>query len=122
MSNLLHRQLSSFGVLLLTLSSLSPVLSVYGVGGQVLQQAGTGAAGLFLLGLAAAVVWAMVYAELGSAFPYAGGDYVGVGTVLGIEWTGEIAELGPEAKGGKVGDRVMGSGGAAFAGSLPPCP
>ncbi len=89
MSNLLHRQLSSFGVLLLTLSSLSPVLSVYGVGGQVLQQAGTGAAGLFLLGLAAAVVWAMVYAELGSAFPYAGGDYVGVGTVLG-GWAGMV--------------------------------
>jgi NADPH2:quinone reductase len=39
----------------------------------------------------------------------------GVGTVLGMEWAGEIAELGPEAKGVKVGDRVMGSGGAAFA-------
>jgi len=85
----LHRRLSSFGVLLLTLSSLSPVLSIYGVGGQVLQQAGTGAAGLFLLGLAAAVVWAMVYAELGSAFPYAGGDYVGVGTILG-GWAGVV--------------------------------
>src|SRR5258708_6222902 len=39
----------------------------------------------------------------------------GVGTVLGMEWAGEIAELGPEAKGIKVGDKVMGSGGAAFA-------
>src|SRR6202795_4429028 len=39
----------------------------------------------------------------------------GVGMVLGIEWAGEIAELGPDAKGVKVGDRVMGSGGAAFA-------
>jgi len=87
--NGLHRQLSSFGVLLLTLSSLSPVLSVYGVGGAVLQQAGTGSVGLFLLGLAAAVVWALVYAELGSAFPYAGGDYVGVGRVLG-GWAGLV--------------------------------
>src|SRR6185437_5258820 len=79
----LQRQLSSLGVLLLTLSCLSPVFSIYGVGSDVLQHAGTGAAGLFMVGIAVAVVWALVYAELGSAFPYAGGDYVGVGTVLG---------------------------------------
>jgi NADPH2:quinone reductase len=35
--------------------------------------------------------------------------------VLGMEWSGEVAELGPDAKGVKVGDRVMGSGGQAFA-------
>src|SRR3981189_1281270 len=39
----------------------------------------------------------------------------GAGTVLGEGWDGEIAEVGPEAKGVKVGDGVMGSGGAAFA-------
>src|SRR5204862_1158023 len=32
-----------------------------------------------------------------------------------MEWAGEIAEVGPEARGIKVGDKVMGSGGAAFA-------
>src|ERR1700738_4574854 len=32
-----------------------------------------------------------------------------------MEWAGEIAGLGPEAKGVKIGDKVMGSGGAAFA-------
>jgi len=79
----LHRKLHSFGVLLLTLSCLSPVFSIYGVGSDVLQHAGTGAAGLFLLGIGVAAIWAVVYAELGSAFPYAGGDYVGVGAVLG---------------------------------------
>jgi amino acid transporter len=83
----LHRKLSSFGVLLLTLSCLSPVFSIYGVGADVLQHAGTGAALLFLIGIAAAVIWAVVYAELGSAYPYAGGDYVGVGTILG-PWAG----------------------------------
>lgn len=83
----LHRRLSSFGVLLLTLSCLSPVFSIYGVGSDVLQQAGTGAAGLFLIGIGAAVIWAVIYAELGSAYPYAGGDYVGVGTILG-PWAG----------------------------------
>ncbi len=83
----LHRRLSSFGVLLLTLSCLSPVLSVYGVGSDVLSHAGTGAALLFLLGLGAALIWGFVYAELGSAYPYAGGDYVGVGRILG-GWAG----------------------------------
>lgn len=85
----LRKELSSFGVLLLTLSCLSPVFSIYGVGSDVLQHAGTGAAGLFVLGIGAAVVWAVVYAELGSAYPYAGGDYVGVGSVLG-RWAGVV--------------------------------
>ncbi len=49
--------------------------------------AGTGTVLLFLLGLSAALIWGFVYAELGSAFPYAGGDYVGVGRTLGA-WAG----------------------------------
>ncbi len=77
--SVLHRQLSPFGVWLLALSCLSPVFSVYGVGGDVLVHAGTGTVLLFLVGLGAALLWGFVYAELGSAFPYAGGDYVGVG-------------------------------------------
>ena len=46
---------------------------------------------------------------------HAHGAAGGVGTVLGMEWAGEVAELGPNAKGVKIGDRIMGSGGAAFA-------
>ena len=83
----LHRKLSSFGVLLLTLSCLSPVFSIYGVGSDVLLHAGTGAAAAFICGIGVAIVWAVVYAELGSAYPYAGGDYVGVGSILGA-WAG----------------------------------
>ena len=79
----LHRGLSAFDALLLTLSCLSPVFSVYGPGSQVLQQTGSGAATLFVIGIGAAAVWGIVYAELGSAYPYAGGDYVGVGSILG---------------------------------------
>jgi amino acid transporter len=85
----LRRELSSFAVLLLTLSSLSPVVSVFGMGGDVLHQAGAAAAGLFGFAILAAVVWAVVYAELGSAYPYAGGDYVGVGRILG-SWAGVV--------------------------------
>jgi NADPH2:quinone reductase len=54
-------------------------------------------------------------ADLGMTKGHAHGSAGGVGTVLGIEWTGEIAELGPDAKGVKVSDKVMGSGGGAFA-------
>jgi amino acid transporter len=84
---LLRRELSAFAVLMLTLSCLSPIQSIYGVGSDVLQHAGTGAALLFLLALIPAMAWAFVYAEIASAFPYAGGDYVAVGTILG-PWAG----------------------------------
>jgi len=54
-------------------------------------------------------------ADLGMTKGHAHGAAGGVGTVLGMEWAGEVAELGPDAKGLKVGDKVMGSGAAAFA-------
>lgn len=54
-------------------------------------------------------------ADLGMTKGHAHGSAGGVGTVLGMEWAGEVAEIGPDAKGVKVGDRVMGSGAAAFA-------
>src|ERR1700687_6006623 len=54
-------------------------------------------------------------ADLGMTKGHAHGRAGGVGTVLGMEWAGEVAEIGPEAKGLKPGDKVMGSGSAAFA-------
>src|SRR5512140_2398346 len=54
-------------------------------------------------------------ADTGMRKGHAHGARGGVGTVLGMEWAGEVAELGPNAKGVKVGDRIMGSGAAAFA-------
>jgi NADPH2:quinone reductase len=54
-------------------------------------------------------------ADLGMTKGHAHGSAGGVGAVLGMEWAGEVAELGPDAKGVKIGDRVMGSGAAAFA-------
>ncbi|CCD84786.1 putative NADPH quinone oxidoreductase [Bradyrhizobium sp. ORS 285] len=54
-------------------------------------------------------------ADLGMTKGHVHGAAGGVGTVLGMEWAGEVAELGPDAKGVKIGDRVMGSGAAAFA-------
>jgi NADPH2:quinone reductase len=54
-------------------------------------------------------------ADLGMTKGHVHGARGGVDTVLGMEWAGEVAEVGPEAKGVAVGDRVMGSGAAAFA-------
>jgi NADPH:quinone reductase len=54
-------------------------------------------------------------ADLGMTKGHVHGARGGVGTVLGMEWAGEVAELGPDARGIKVGDRIMGSGAAAFA-------
>src|SRR3954467_11395692 len=54
-------------------------------------------------------------ADLGMTKGHVHGAAGGVGTVLGMEWAGEVAELGPDAKGVKIGDKIMGSGGAAFA-------
>ena len=54
-------------------------------------------------------------ADLGMTKGHVHGSAGGVGTVLGMEWAGEIADVGPDAKGVKPGDRVMGSGAAAFA-------
>lgn len=54
-------------------------------------------------------------ADLGMIKGHVHGAAGGVGTVLGMEWAGEIVELGPDAKGLKVGDRVMGSGPGGYA-------
>jgi NADPH2:quinone reductase len=54
-------------------------------------------------------------ADLGMTKGHVHGSRGGVGTVLGMEWAGEVADVGPDAKGVKIGDRIMGSGAAAFA-------
>jgi NADPH:quinone reductase-like Zn-dependent oxidoreductase len=54
-------------------------------------------------------------ADLGMTKGHVHGSAGGVGTVLGMEWAGEVSEIGPQAKGVNVGDKVMGSGAAAFA-------
>lgn len=54
-------------------------------------------------------------ADLGMARGHAHGTAGGIGTVLGMEWAGEIVELGPDARGVEIGDRVMGSGAGGYA-------
>lgn len=78
-----ERSLGTAGVLFLTLSITTPASSLFVIVPGCLQIAGTGA--LLALGIAGLVclATALIYAELSSAFPVAGGEYVMVGQTLG---------------------------------------
>ena len=52
-------------------------------------------------------------ADLAMAAGHLHGARGGVGAVMGLEWAGEVAEVGAGVKGLSTGDRVMGSGGFA---------
>jgi NADPH2:quinone reductase len=54
-------------------------------------------------------------AELAIAAGHRHGSQGGSGTVMGLEWAGEVAALGPGVQGLREGDRVMGSGGGSYA-------
>lgn len=79
----LARGMGVWGALFLTLSAETPASSVFVILPGVIQAAGSGA----LISMAAAGVvalcMALTYAELGSTFPSAGGEYAIVGSVLG---------------------------------------
>jgi amino acid transporter len=79
----LNRVLGPTGVMMLTFSALSPVSGVYLGGDAILHLAGTGAAIAFIAGGLIAYLLALLHAELGAAFPRAGGIYPGLGAVLG---------------------------------------
>jgi amino acid transporter len=71
------------GVLLLTLSGVTPAASVFVGVPDIFAQAGTGAALSLIAGALLVVPIAFIYAELSSAFPVAGGEYVMTGRTLG---------------------------------------
>src|SRR5258708_16005566 len=54
-------------------------------------------------------------AELGMAAGHKHGSLGGAGAVVGLEWSGEVVELGAEVPAGlKAGDRVMCSGSGGY--------
>ena len=81
------RSLSGFGVIILTLSVLSPGVSVLVSGGAILQEAGTGTVLAFLLGSLVCYCQTSMAAELGAAYPTAGYDYAAIGHAIG-DWAG----------------------------------
>jgi amino acid transporter len=82
----LHRTLTPLEVMFLTFSALSPSMSVFIYGDSILHLAGTGTATAMLVGGAIAAVMAFLYAELGAAFPEAGGLYPSLVRILGPFW------------------------------------
>jgi len=117
----LNREMKVAGALLLTLSAVTPAASVFVIIPGIIQQAGTGA---FLSLAAAAVVglaMALIYAELGSAWPLAGGEYAMLGRALG-PFVGFVY-LGMYTVGSTLAPAVLSLGASAYiAGIWPGAP
>ncbi|OYY72403.1 APC family permease [Sphingomonas sp. 28-63-12] len=79
----LKREMSGIGGMIITLTNLSPSIGVFIVAPVLIQQSGTFVITACLLAVLLGCIVAGIYAELGSAFPHAGGDYVLVGNTLG---------------------------------------
>lgn len=79
----LARGLGVLGALFLTLSAETPASSVFVIIPGVVQAAGPGALWSMLAAGVVALCMALTYAELGSTFPSAGGEYAIIGHVLG---------------------------------------
>lgn len=79
----LKREMSGIGGMIITLTNLSPSVGVFIVAPVLIQQSGTFVIMASLLAVLLGCIVAGIYAELGSAFPHAGGDYVLVGNTLG---------------------------------------
>lgn len=77
------RNMRLVGVLLLTLSAVTPASSVFVIAPGIISQAGTGALISLIAAAFVAVAMALVYAELASAFPHAGGEYAMLARTLG---------------------------------------
>ena len=79
----LKREMSGMGGLMITLSTLSPSIGVFVVASDMIKTCGSFTLIAFVLILALGVAMSLIYAELGSAFPHAGGDYALIGRILG---------------------------------------
>lgn len=82
----LHRSLSAFDAVMITLSAISPASSVFIILPGVIALAGSGALLSLVLAAIIGLCMALVYAELSSAIPHAGAEYVMIGRVLGRAW------------------------------------
>jgi len=114
----LVRRLGLPGVLLLTLSVATPASSVFVIVPGMLQVAGTGAVWAMLLAGVVCVATALIYAELSSAWPVAGGEYVAVARTLGP--AAGFAMLGVNVANNLLFPPVAGLGLASVLGALVP--
>jgi len=106
------------GVLLLTLSAVTPASSVFVIIPGIIGQAGTGV----LISMAAAALvalcMALIYAELASAFPHAGGEYAMLGRTLG-PFVGFVF-MGMNLVGSTLGPAVLSLGASDYVAAVWP--
>ncbi len=79
----LSRSLKTLETIALTIAAVAPTAGVFIIIPVALVATGTGTFYTFLLGAVIAVCVGFCYAELGVAFPYAGGEYSIAGRVVG---------------------------------------
>ncbi len=106
----LNRVLSPLAVVFLTFSGLSPVMSVYLAGDGLLHIAGVGAGLAVIVGGAIIALIALLYAEMGAAFPGAGGLYPSLTRVLGPATAFPTILLTLVAAGAATGFTALGFG------------
>lgn len=114
----LKRSMRLIGVLLLTLSAITPASSVFVIVPGVITQAGSGAFLSMFAGALLAVPIAYVYAELSSAFPIAGGEYCMVGRTVG-QGSG-FAVLGLTVAGNMLAPAVLALGASDYVAVIVP--
>ncbi|MDB5419191.1 MAG: family permease [Phenylobacterium sp.] len=106
------------GSLFLTLSAETPASSVFVILPGVIAAAGTGALISMVAAGVVALCMALTYAELGSTFPSAGGEYAIVGSVLGP--TAGFAVLGVNIANLLLSCAVLSLGAADYLGAFWP--
>ena len=79
----LRREMSGLGGLVITLTNLSPSIGVFLAASDVIHQSGSWVIGAGCLAVLLGVLVSGLYAELGSAFPHAGGEYTILSKTLG---------------------------------------
>jgi amino acid transporter len=114
----LGRSMRRVGNLLITISAITPAASVFIMGQQVVQQAGTGAILCFIGAGLLALATAFVYAELSSAIPLTGAEYSMLGHAMSPSWG--FMMLGLNLFGGSVSLAVTALGLADYLGVVIP--
>jgi amino acid transporter len=114
----LKRSMRVVGALLLTLSAITPASSVFVIVPGVFQDAGTGAFLSMATTAVLSLAVALVYAELSSAYPIAGGEYSMIGRILGPG--SAFAVLALTAIGNMLAPAVLALGAAVYIGVLVP--
>lgn len=82
----LSGNLSVAGVVMITASNVTPASSIFVIAPLAIASAGSGALLSFILAAVIATCVAFCYAELGAAYPSAGGEYVIAREVFGPLW------------------------------------